>query len=71
VEQNADNRGIEISAESEDFSGEVLSPKARRRQLPVRVQGLPGGEYEISVINGSGAFGQPAQKAHHLVPSER
>jgi hypothetical protein len=53
VEQNADNRGIEISAESEDFfrsSFVTLEGDKAPSITQLAFKGLPGGEYQISVV---------------------
>ena len=53
VERDADNRGIEISAESDDFfrsSFVALEGDKAPSVTELAFKGLPGGEYQVSVV---------------------
>jgi len=61
VESDAENRAIEVAAESEDFYRSSLIPldgAAAPRISTLEFRGLPGGQYEVTAVL-IGADGRP------------
>jgi hypothetical protein len=73
VERNSDNRGLEISAESDEFfRSSYISLDGDRAPSVTEVsfKGLPGGQYRISVVlHGSHGVRDSVSKALTIVTS--
>jgi len=69
VEPNADNRSMEVLAESDDFyrsSAVMLDGERAPKTTQFEFAGLPSGEYEVSVVL-TGADGQQRAISHAQV----